>query len=119
MSKPVNPDLYKAVIDRLVEECHRGQAQFAPQRVLRGIWNESASAQELPDQHEVNLLLSRMSLRDRETLAGMLSEQAQVGIFDTLKALEEFGVSPFESGYEGSAYHDFVGRLKGWEWPSD
>ena len=119
MSKPLTPDLYKAVIDRLVEVCLRGQAQVAPQRVLRGLWNESASAQHLPDQGEINRLLARMSQADRETLARMLSEQAEVGVFEALKVLEEFGVSPFESGYEGSPYQDFVGRLKGWEWPRE
>lgn len=119
MSKPLTPDLYKAVIDRLVEECRRGQGQLAPQRVRQGLWNENASAQHLPDQYEINRLLARMSQADRETLARMLSDQAELGVFEALKALEEFGISPFESGYEGSPYHDFVGRLKGWEWPRD
>jgi hypothetical protein len=41
------------------------------------------------------------------------------GVFETLKALEEFQIAPFVDGYEGSPYHDFIGRLDGWEWPTD
>ena len=48
----------------------------------------------------------------------MLEEQVEVGIFEALKVLEEFEVAPFEEGYEGSPYNDFIGRLAGdWEWP--
>jgi hypothetical protein len=34
-----------------------------------------------------------------------------------LKALEEFQIAPFESGYEGSPFNDFIGRLDDWQWP--
>lgn len=49
----------------------------------------------------------------------MLSEQVECGVFETLKVLEEAGVEPFRDGYEGSPYHDFIGRLKlpDWKWP--
>jgi hypothetical protein len=46
-----------------------------------------------------------------------LADEVELGVFETLKALEQFDIAPFESGYEGSAYNDFVGRLAGWGWP--
>jgi hypothetical protein len=33
--------------------------------------------------------------------------------------LHEAGIQPFEDGYEGTPYHDFVGRLIDWSWPVD
>jgi hypothetical protein len=35
------------------------------------------------------------------------------------RMLERFPVPPFEDGYEGSPFNDFVGRLEGWEWLQD
>jgi len=58
-----------------------------------------------------------MSAADREILANMLASQVVTGVFETLKALEQFQVSPFEDGYEGSPFNDFIGRLDDWEWP--
>ena len=58
-----------------------------------------------------------MSHQDREILAGMLAHEAELGVFETLKVLEQFQVEPFEDGYEGSPYNDFIGRLADWEWP--
>ncbi len=54
---------------------------------------------------------------DREVVAEMLSHQVEVGIFESLKVLERFGVAPFQDGYEGSPFHDFVGRMGDWKWP--
>jgi hypothetical protein len=39
------------------------------------------------------------------------------GVHETLVVLHEAGIRPFDDGYEGTPYHDFVGRLDGWEWP--
>jgi hypothetical protein len=47
----------------------------------------------------------------------MLAHEFAGGVFETLKALEAFDIAPFREGYEGSPYHDFIGRLADWEWP--
>ena len=58
-----------------------------------------------------------MSDHDREVLAGMLQSSFEGGIHDTLVTLHDAEVEPFDSGYEGSPFHDFVGRLTGWQRP--
>jgi len=117
MTNTERPQIYKDVIDYLVDVCRNGQGQIAARRARAAIWNENATAEFLHDQHEVNLLLARMTASDREILAQLLAKEVELGVFETLKALERFKVKPFESGYEGSPYYDFVGRLDGWEWP--
>ena len=117
MTTPVKPPVYRAIIDLLVEVCHNGQGQIGARRARVGIWNVNATPEFAPDQHEINLLLSRMPDADREILAHMLARAFEGGVFETLKALEEFEIAPFEGGYEGSAYNDFIGRLDDWEWP--
>jgi hypothetical protein len=108
---------YREVIDSLVDVCHSGQGQIGARRAREGIWNRNATPDFISDQHEINLLLARMSVTDREILAGMLAEQVELGVFETLKVLEQFQIAPFVDGYEGSPYNDFVGRLGDWEWP--
>ena len=49
----------------------------------------------------------------------MLAGEVVTGVFETLKALEQFQIAPFEDGYEGSAFEDFIGRLNDWNWPED
>jgi hypothetical protein len=71
----------------------------------------------MPDQHEVNLLPARMPDADRQILAGLMAKEVELGVFETLKALEQFETPPFETGYEGSSFNDFIGRLGDWEWP--
>jgi hypothetical protein len=118
MSGPTKPALYRDLIDRLVDVCHNGQGQIGARRARAGVWNANASAKTLPDQHRINLLLKRLGPEDRETLANILSEQVETGVFEALKALEEFGIAPFQDGYEGSPYNDFIGRLSNdWDWP--
>jgi hypothetical protein len=117
MTETTKPQVYRDVVDHLVDVCQNGQGQIGARRVRAAIWNENANAEFLPDQHEINILLSRMSAADREILAQLLAREFWHGVFETLKALEEFEIAPFENGYEGSAYNDFVGRLDGWEWP--
>jgi hypothetical protein len=48
----------------------------------------------------------------------MLQEQFVDGVHAALVAMHEHPVPPFEDGYEGTPFHDFVGRLDGWEWPT-
>ena len=117
MAGPQKPKKYRDVIDELVRMCHGGQGQIGARRARSGVWNQNATNEVLPEQQEINLLLARMSAADREILARILTAEVERGVFETLKALEEFEVSPFTDGYEGSPFHDFVGRLNGWEWP--
>jgi len=117
LEDPRKPKIYREIVDALVDVCRDGQGQIGPRRVRGGTWNRNASPGFLPDQHEINELLSRLSSKDRDVLAGLLEHQVQVGIFETLKVLEQFRVHPFEDGYEGSPFHDFVGRIADWKWP--
>jgi hypothetical protein len=97
--------------------CKTGQGQIGPRRMREGVWNQNATQDFIPDQYEINLLLKRMSHRDREIVADMLAREVELGVFETLKVIEQFEIEPFRGGYEGSPYHDFVGRLADWEWP--
>ena len=117
MTKATKPQVYRDFIDNLVDDCHNGQGQIGARRVRAGVWNENATAESIPDQHEVNLLLARMPAADREIVAELLAKAFAGGVFMTLVALEQFEIAPFESGYEGSPHNDFVGRLDDWEWP--
>lgn len=81
------------------------------------MWNPNATPDFLPEQHSINELLSRMTPADREVVAEMLRDEFESGVFESLNVLERFGVPPFEDGYEGSPFHDFIGRLGDWNWP--
>ena len=118
MSIEAKPELYQKFIDSLVDMCHNGQGQIGSNRALKGIWNSNATSEYIPEQHKINLLLERLSISDRQVLAKLLSDAVETGVFETLKALEEFQISPFESGYEGSPFNDFIGRLNDWDWPN-
>jgi hypothetical protein len=114
------PRAYRDIIDELVAVCRDGQGQIGPRRALAGVWNPHIDASSAPDQHAINMLLARLPLADRETVARMLAQEFVGGVFATLKALETYGVAPFEDGYEGSSFNDFIGRLAGdWDWPED
>jgi uncharacterized protein DUF6547 len=73
----------------------------------------------MPDQAAINELLARLAVADRDVLASMLRDAFVGGVHQTLVALHEAEIPPFDDGYEGTPFHDFVGRLDGWEWPSD
>jgi len=68
-------------------------------------------------ENEIADLISRMALADRRILARMLEEQVFIGVFETIKVLEEFEIQPIIGGHEGSPHEDFVGRRDDWEWP--
>jgi uncharacterized protein DUF6547 len=102
---------YRDIIDGLVKACREGQGQVGPRRAHAGVWNANATATELPDQHEVNLLLGRMPNADRTILARILQEAFESGVHSALVTLHEAGLAPFDRAYEGSPFHDFVGRL--------
>ncbi len=117
MSEPRKPRIYRELIDELVRVCKDGQGQIGARRARDGVWNQNATKDFIPEQHEINLLLNRMPPADREILAGMLAHGVVTGVFETLKTLEQFEIEPFKDGYEGSPYNDFIGRLADWEWP--
>ena len=112
---------YREVIDRMVDSCRDGQGQIGARRARAGVWNAYADAlpDELSDQRAMNLLLARLDPADREVLAQMLYEAFRGGVHEALVILHEEGVSPFDAGYEGTPFHDFVGRLDDWPWPED
>lgn len=117
MSTPQKPQHYREMIDELVGVCRAGQGQIGARRIREGVWNKNATQDFIPEQHEINLLLKRLSAADREVIAGMLAQAVVTGVFETLKILEQFEIEPFKDGYEGSPYNDFVGRLDDWSWP--
>lgn len=117
MNEPRKSQNYRDLIDALVRVCHEGQGQIGATRVRRGQWNENATPAFIPEQHEINVSLARMPDADREIFARVLSKEVEIGVFETLKVLEQFKLPPFEDGYEGSPSDDFIGRLDGWEWP--
>ena len=119
MNTPQKSQAYRKMIDELVDVCQHGQGQIGALRAREGVWNKNATQDFIPDQHAINLLLKRLSAEDREIIAGMLAGEVVTGIFETLKVLEKFQVEPFNDGYEGSPYNDFIGRLDDWSWPED
>ena len=67
----------------------------------------------------MNRFLDGLNDAERAVLAGMLEEAFVGGVHETLVILHEAGVQPFEHGYEGTPYHDFVGRLQGLSWRAE
>jgi hypothetical protein len=119
MSLHRKPREYHAAIDALVEVCRAGQGQIGAERVRKGVWNQNASPTFLAEEHLVNEILKNLAIEDRYALAAALAKEFEAGVFESLKVLEELRISPFEEGYEGSPFHDFVGRLGGWQWPEN
>lgn len=113
------PQLYRDAIDSLVVDCRSGQGQIGPNRVRSGLWNPNASTESMPDQTRINELLGRLPQNDRDLIAQMLNQEYVGGAFAALRILNDFGVEPFQDGYEGAAYNDFVGRLDDWSWPNE
>jgi hypothetical protein len=116
---PISDAVYRQLIDRVVDDCRGGQGQIAARRARAGLWNGNATATELPDQHEANLLLRRLTQAERTVLARLLEEQFVGGVHAALVALHEAAIPPFDKAYEGTPFHDFVGRLDDWEWPDE
>lgn len=113
------PQLYRDVIDALVENCRTGQGQIGPDRARKGLWNRNATAESMPGQYRFNELLARLPREDRNIIAEMLAQEYVSGAFAALSVLNDFQVAPFEEGYEGAAYNDFVGRMDDWPWPEE
>jgi hypothetical protein len=110
-------EIYRRTIDRLVHACRDGQGQIGSDRVRAGVWHKYADAARMPDQWAINELLARLSEHDRDILAEMLADEFRNGVHETLVVLHEQKIVPFEDGYEGTPFHDFIGRLNDWDWP--
>jgi hypothetical protein len=69
------------------------------------VWNSNAtgSADELTDQHGMNVLLGRLSDADRNVLAEMLEQSFVSGVHEALVILHGEAVPPFEEGLRGHA----------------
>ncbi len=119
----MKPKVYRYFIDWMVEVCHNGQGAIGPTCARSGVWNRNATVELefLADQFKMNQVLATLDHDQREVLAGMFAQAFVGGVFETLKALEQFEIEPFREGYEGSPYHDFIGRLAAdqWQWPDD
>jgi hypothetical protein len=72
----------------------------------------------MPDQLAVNELLRGLTGSEREVLAQMLALEFVGGVHEALVVLHQAQVEPFQEGYEGTPFHDFVGRLDDWPWAS-
>lgn len=120
-----DPELYKRVIDELVHACLDGQGAIGPDRCRAGLWNANATEEVAAadpawrEQFQINEMLARMTEADREVIAGMLAHAFESGVHTTLVSLYENEVESFDDGFEGDPFHDFVGRLDGWQWPDD
>jgi hypothetical protein len=112
-----NDSTYRNIIDRLVEACRNGQGQIGRRRALAGLWNANATSKRLPEQHQINLLLARLSDDDRAIVARLLEEEFSAGVHSALATLHAAQLAPFDKAYEGTPFHDFVGRMTGWKWP--
>ena len=114
MTQLSKPQIYKDVIDAMVEACMERQGQIGPNRVRAGVWNINANEEFIPEQNKINIFLEKLEPKDR---ASMLEDAVVQGVFEALRILEEKEIEPFKEGYEGSPYNDFIGRLDGWNWP--
>lgn len=115
------PKIYRDFIDQMVYACNEGAGQLGASRIMNGVWNRN-KPEHLDDfQNGLNNLLKRLEVQDRTLLAKLLAQTFSDGVFETIKVLEEFEIEPFETGYEGSPFNDFIGRLINdedpWEWP--
>jgi hypothetical protein len=111
--------IYRNVIDTLVEACEQGQGQIGANRARQDVWNANPAHVIADEQSRFNDLLARLPATDRNTIATLLEQAFAGGVFEALKALEAFGIAPFEEGHEGGPHEDFVGRLGGWDWPGN
>jgi len=112
--------VYRKLIDEMVRACREGQGQIGARRARSGVWNANAQSDQeaWADQHAMNLLLSKLDASDRVVLATMLEQEFESGIHESLVILDAAAIKPFDQAEEGTPFHDFVGRLTGWEWPT-
>lgn len=107
--------LYRELIDAFVHSCRAGAGQVSARRIRAGVWDASPST----TGGAMNVLLQCQSPSERETLAELVADEFETGVFDVIAHLSWAQLEPLDRAYEGDAYHDFVGRLDGWTWPED
>ena len=113
MEPPRRPAIYREVIDALADRVRR--------RALRsevpGQSREDWTLDSLPNAWAAKDFLEGLNESDGAMVAALLVGSYYGGIHDTLVVLHEYEIAPFDDGYEADPFHDFVGRLGGWEWP--
>jgi hypothetical protein len=112
---------YQAVIDAMVDECRHGQGQVLPGWVRRGVWSQHALDHpgEMPAEQVMNNVLADLDDEQRDVIATMLVLAYEGAMHDALHVLHDHEVPPFDDGYEGAAFNDFMGRLRtDWAWPA-
>ena len=120
---PTSPiEAYKAMIDQLVEQTTPGvnERRLGESGVYSGSAEDAAA----------NDLVTSLSGQQRDVLAEMLRQERVSAIHDVLAAFtwwllcREVGLTfrgkpmPFQLSEMG-LHGDYIGRLDGWEWPSD
>jgi hypothetical protein len=108
---------YRDLIDELVRECRSGQGDIAPSAVREGPEKPVLPEDTVPWQWRTYRVAAKLTADEREDLAMLLAQQFRSGVHAALVTLHEAQISPFEDGYEGTPFHDFVGGLDDWEWP--
>jgi len=114
-------DTYKRFIDRLVD-CSAGVERL---NVI-----EHSRFSPKPADATCNLFVSRLSMEDREVLAGMLEHARHGGIHDALAVMQEFrDIAGLEFAVSGEPIPvsplgtemqwDFVARAQGESWPDE
>ena len=97
---------YRAIIDDLVTECLSGQGQVVRHHV-----------QFPPHPDPAGDALADLDDSTRAAVVKAVADAFVAGVHTALVALDARQVSPFDQAYEGTAFHDFMGRLDGWDWP--
>ena len=108
---------YRDLIDALVEQCRSGQGDIWPKAARAEPHEPDLPPDDRPWHWRLYRVASKLTPEEREDLAMLLAQQFRSGVHAALVALHEAEIPPFEDGYEGTPFHDFVGRLDGWEWP--
>ena len=92
-------------------------------------WIEDVGYPQTEDNVEINQLLNKLSIRERELIAQMVQDGSNSALHNTLVYLqEEIGTSNFKivkngveiaiEPYGNTMYYDFVCRREGDEWPT-
>lgn len=116
----MNPQLalYKTFIDGLVERRHG----------VLGQWIRKKGWPDLPENREINELLSKLTPKEKEVVARIAQQARDGGIHDTLVLLNERmnlnGLRIAENGVEMAVepygtelFWDWVARCAGDKWP--
>lgn len=119
-SRPV--DVYKAIIDELVNETSAGGA--AKPVAEKGFFSKA------PAHRKFNEFITSLSSEHRELLSKMLQEERDDAIHDVLAVLSwwidcrevafTFCGELMPVDLSGMGLHgDYIGRRDGWKWPAE